>query len=177
MVGVLVFSFYQFNRAPLFFNSVPLEKLRSTTGYNDSLRSLEYSFDQVAAKKQKVLALYAAEEGFSVPRGKQLKWVDSLRQLHQQSDSLRRKVKSWIDQTGPIDSSNDTNYIFLRFVMDHLPHGLVGLLIAIIFLASWGSIAAAINSLAACTLVDFHKRYASTPLSEQAAFKWSRGYT
>ncbi len=55
--------------------------------------------------------------------------------------------------------SNDTNYIFLRFVVDHLPVGFVGLLIAIIFLASWGSIAAAINSLASCTMVDFHRRF------------------
>ncbi|MGA1379297.1 MAG: sodium:solute symporter [Chitinophagaceae bacterium] len=177
LVGVLVFSFYQFNKAPLFFNRVPVEKLRSNTVYADSLRSVEFAFDQVAAKKQNVLALYANEKRENVAGNKQQFLVDSLRQLHQQSDSLRRKVKSWIDQTGPIGSSNDTNYIFLRFVMDHLPHGLVGLLIAIIFLASWGSIAAAINSLAACTLVDFHKRYATAPLSEQAAFKWSRGYT
>ena len=55
--------------------------------------------------------------------------------------------------------TNDTNYIFLRFVVDYLPVGMVGLLIAIIFLASWGSIAAAINSLASCTMVDFHRRF------------------
>ena len=47
---------------------------------------------------------------------------------------------------------NDTNYIFLRFVVDYLPVGLVGLLIAVIFLAAWGSIAAALNALASCTV-------------------------
>ena len=54
---------------------------------------------------------------------------------------------------------NDTNYIFLRFVKDNLPVGLIGLIFAIIFLAAWGSIAAALNALAACSVVDFHKRF------------------
>ncbi|NCW88148.1 MAG: hypothetical protein EBV71_04595 [Chitinophagia bacterium] len=112
LVGVLVFSFYQFNKAPLFFNTVPVEKLRSNTVYADSLRSVEFAFDQVAAKKKNVLALYANEKRENVSGNKQQFLVDSLRQLHQQSDSLRRKVKTWIDQTGPIGSSNDTNYIF-----------------------------------------------------------------
>jgi Na+/proline symporter len=68
-------------------------------------------------------------------------------------------VKTWIGSKEVGGDSNDTNYIFLRFVVDHLPMGLVGLLIAIIFLASWGSIAAAVNSLASCTMVDFHRRF------------------
>jgi Na+/proline symporter len=55
--------------------------------------------------------------------------------------------------------SNDTNYIFIRFVIDYLPRGWVGLLIAIIFLAAWGSIAAALNSLASSTMVDFYQRF------------------
>jgi SSS family solute:Na+ symporter len=62
----------------------------------------------------------------------------------------------------PADDTSDTNYIFLRFVVDFLPKGIVGLLIAIIFLAAWGSIAAALNSLASCTMVDFHVRFRGT---------------
>jgi SSS family solute:Na+ symporter len=73
--------------------------------------------------------------------------------------------------------SNDTNYIFLRFVVDFLPVGLVGLLIAIIFLASWGSIAAALNSLASCTVVDFHKRYSKRKESAENDYRISRWYT
>ena len=73
--------------------------------------------------------------------------------------------------------NNDTNYIFLRFVVDHLPVGLVGLLIAIIFLASWGSIAAAINSLASSTMVDFHKRFTKTKQSGEDEYRLSKWYT
>ncbi len=177
LVGVLVFSFYQFNKAPVFFNQVQLAQLRNNSNYKDSLITLENSFSAVAQQKQFLLSTYATvkKQGTSVHTQKVM--LDSLQSLHKQSDSLRKKVKEWIRLTGPVGASNDTNYIFLRFVMDFLPVGLVGLLIAIIFLASWGSIAAAVNSLAACTMVDFHQRYATGKLSEQAAFNWSRWYT
>lgn len=177
LVGVLVFSFYQFNKAPVFFNQVQLAQLRNNSNYKDSLITLENSFSAIAQQKQFLLSTYATvkKQGTSVHTQKVM--LDSLQSLHKQSDSLRKKVKEWISLTGPVGASNDTNYIFLRFVMDYLPVGLVGLLIAIIFLASWGSIAAAVNSLAACTMVDFHQRYATSKLSEQAAFNWSRWYT
>ena len=73
--------------------------------------------------------------------------------------------------------TNDTNYIFLRFVVDHLPKGLIGLLIAIIFLASWGSIAAALNSLASASVVDFHKKFIHKNLNEEQDYRISRWYT
>ncbi len=78
---------------------------------------------------------------------------------------------------------NDTNYIFLRFVVDFLPKGLVGLLIAIIFLAAWGSIAAALNALASCTMVDFHLRLKgerydrSNQLQSEKEYRLSKWYT
>src|SRR6185436_3177990 len=77
----------------------------------------------------------------------------------------------------PGEEINDTNFIFLRFVIDYLPKGLIGLLIAVIFLASWGSIAAALNSLASSTMVDFHKRYSKRPLKPEGEYKWSQAYT
>jgi Na+/proline symporter len=73
--------------------------------------------------------------------------------------------------------SNDTNYIFLRFVTDYLPAGLVGLLIAVIFLAAWGSIAATLNSLASCTIIDFHRRFARGSLSGHKEYRLSQLYT
>ncbi|HSC37282.1 MAG TPA: hypothetical protein VLD19_05415, partial [Chitinophagaceae bacterium] len=72
---------------------------------------------------------------------------------------------------------NDTNYIFLRFVVDYLPRGLVGLLIAVIFLAAWGSIAAALNSLASCTVVDIHKKFIKKECTELVDYTTSRWYT
>jgi SSS family solute:Na+ symporter len=107
---------------------------------------------------------------------------DSIQTNNLQLDSLRKSYKSYIKKALPLDDNNDTNYIFLRFVIDYLPVGLIGLLIAIIFLAAWGSIAAALNSLASCTMIDFHRRYynASQDVSEEQSkkeFRLSRYYT
>jgi Na+/proline symporter len=86
-------------------------------------------------------------------------------------------VKAIIAKPEVQGESNDTNYIFLRFVLDYLPHGLVGLVIAVIFLAAWGSIAAALNSLASSTMVDFHKRFSKKEISNQKEYSYSRFYT
>jgi Na+/proline symporter len=82
-----------------------------------------------------------------------------------------------VKESGISVEKTDTNYIFIRFVMDHMPRGLVGLLIAVIFLAAWGSIAAALNSLSSSTLIDFHKQYINANPSEPEEFKLSRIYT
>jgi solute:Na+ symporter, SSS family len=100
-----------------------------------------------------------------------------LKKLQQQSDSLRKKVKKWIDSKEVGGDGNDTNYSFLRFVVDNLPVGLVGLLIAIIFLASWGSIAAAINSLASSTMIDLHKRFVKKDTNNEQEYRLSKWYT
>ncbi len=82
-----------------------------------------------------------------------------------------------VKESGILVENADTNYVFIRFVMDHMPKGLIGLLIAVIFLAAWGSISAALNSLSASTLIDFHKQYINANPSEAEAFKLSRMYT
>ena len=77
----------------------------------------------------------------------------------------------------PGEKPNDTNYIFLWFVKENLPVGLIGLIFAIIFLAAWGSIAAALNSLAACSVVDFHKKFFVKKETELEDYKVSQWYT
>jgi len=89
----------------------------------------------------------------------------------------RKKVMAMVKESGlPVEQS-DTNYIFIRFVMDHMPKGLIGLLIAVIFLAAWGSIAATLNSLSSSTLVDFHKIYVNQQPSPEEEFRLSKWYT
>ena len=100
---------------------------------------------------------------------------EKLEQLQLQSDSIRNNVKTWISAAG--GDSNDTNYIFLSFVVAYLPAGLVGLLIAIIFLASWGSIAAALNSLASSTMIDFHRRFSKKEIRPEKEYHISQWYT
>ncbi len=149
LLGVLLFSFYQFKQQPIFFNSAQQEKLLQSNK-KDSAVLLEKEFVIVSDEKQKALATFKQNELVSKQK---------IQSLNLQSDTLRKQYKGLIKRSGIEGDDNDTNYIFIRFVVDYLPKGMVGLLIAIIFLAAWGSIAAALNSLASATMIDFHKRF------------------
>ena len=176
LIGALVFTFYLFNKAPVFFNEVQLKKLEQSAVYKDSFAVLQQQYSLVLSEKESAVLAYAKardQHDKSVEDASIL----SLQQLQNRSDSLRKKVKSWLNSKEVGGDGNDTNYIFLRFVVDHLPAGLVGLLIAIIFLASWGSIAAAINSLASSSMVDFHRRFTKNKESGEDEYRLSKWYT
>jgi Na+/proline symporter len=159
LLGVLVFTFYQFNREPVFFNQSQIDLLAGSR-YKDSLVVLEKAYNAVEATRIRSMSVPAQQQ--------------QLRAAEIQKAGYRATVKRWLKDIGGDD--NDTNYIFLRFVLDYLPKGLIGLLIAVIFLAAWGSIAATLNSLSSCTMVDFHKRF-SRPMSEEKEYRLSRLYT
>lgn len=147
LVGVLVFSFYQYHKAPIYFDESKIVAAKKTP-YKDALVELEQKYT-----------------------------TDIAKQDVQKLNELRTQYKTILKKALPGDDANDTNYIFLRFVVDNLPKGLVGLLIAVIFLAAWGSIAAALNSLASCTVVDFHKKFINKDCTEQKDYNISRWYT
>ncbi|MBL7739308.1 MAG: sodium:solute symporter [Chitinophagaceae bacterium] len=175
LIGVLVFTFYQFNKAPVFFNEVQVKKLEQSV-YKDSFALVQQQYAAIAEqKKQTVAAFIRAHDNSDAAavNGE----TAALQSLQKRSDTLRNQVKTWIKSKEVKGDDNDTNYIFLRFVVDHLPAGLVGLLIAIIFLASWGSIAAAINSLASCSMVDFHRRFRKNKESNEDEYRLSKRYT
>ena len=172
LIGALVFTFYQFNNAPLFFNQAQLTKLENTT-YKDSVLVAQKSYDDLSLQKQAVVTQFA---NTSSHEEKDTKAIE-LNELQKSADSIRTKVKSWMKAAKVPGDTSDTNYIFLRFVVDNLPVGMVGLLIAIIFLASWGSIAAAINSLASSTMVDFHKKFSKKDTSSEAEYSTTKKYT
>lgn len=173
LVGTLVFTFYQFNSAPIFFNQAQLNRIENSV-YRDSLDEAQQAYATLNAIKQKSVYDFSQALHQNNQAGLE-KHTKELRSLEYYSDSLRGKVKSWINASG--GDGNDTNYIFLRFVVDYLPAGLVGLLIAIIFLASWGSIAAALNSLSSCTMVDFHRRFSKQAITPEKEYQWSKWYT
>lgn len=150
LLGAMLFTFYQFNPAPVFFNKSVIEKA-ATTAYKDSLLLVENKFNQQQQRQEQWSRDYVK------PGNLFLK--DSLWQGTKQMAATQKEYKAVLHKALPHADTNDTNYIFLRFVVDFLPKGLVGLLIAIIFLAAWGSIAAALNSLASCTMIDFHVRF------------------
>ncbi|MBC7828404.1 MAG: sodium:solute symporter [Chitinophagaceae bacterium] len=166
LVGAMVFTFYQYNKAPLFFNQSQVEKIKKTE-YAAQVNQIEKEYDSVNALKRN----YHITPGNSIERAKEINV------LQKHSDSLRSSFKTLLKKPGINGESNDTNYIFLRFVVDYLPKGLVGLLIAVIFLAAWGAIAAALNSLASSTMVDFHKRFSKRELGHKQEYNYSQFYT
>ena len=166
MIGVLVFTFYQFNSAPTFFNNYELKRLE-TSPYKNELVVLQQQLAVVDAEKSTVLVEYGSNKSDQA--------LLHMQQLQTQTDEVRKSIKELIKKNNGKD--NDTNYIFLRFVLDHLPTGLVGLIIAVIFLASWSSIGAALNSLASTTIVDVHKRLLRKNDTSEKDYKFSKLYS
>lgn len=157
LLGVMVFAFYQFHPRPVFFNQSQVSRLAETK-YKDSLGVLLPRYE--AGEKERLTAGGVR-----------------LGELEKEQEADRATVKRWLDDPAVGGDSNDTNYIFLRFVTDYLPVGLIGLLIAVIVLAAWGSIAATLNSLASCTIVDFHRRFSRKAMTAEREFRLSRLYT
>ncbi|HEV7349904.1 sodium:solute symporter [Telluribacter sp.] len=155
MVGALVFAFYQFTTPPLFFNQVQVDKVNQTA-YAGEYQQLESRHDAIQTqKRQHVLALSEALNREDQPAIDRARGV--LGTLEGEVQAVRKDAQDLISKANG-EAVNDVNYIFLRFVIQYLPAGLVGLLIAVILLASMGSVAAAYNSLASTTVVDIYKR-------------------
>lgn len=175
LVGGLVFTFYMFNKAPIFFNEQQIVKIEKSV-YKDSFQLVQNQYNILTEEKQNVVINFSN----SLQSGSD-ELIDQnavrLQGLQNQTDSLRNKVKTWLNSEEVGGDGNDANYIFLRFVVDYLPAGLVGLLIAIIFLAAWGSVAAALNSLASVTMVDFHRRFSKKEIKPESEYQLSKWYT
>ena len=147
LLGILIFTFYLYHKAPVFFDNAKME-LATNTAYGPQLQQVEQQYNSA----------FAAGEV-------------------EQAKEYRAQYKALVQQALPGDEANDANFIFLRFVKDNLPIGLIGLLFAVIFLSAWGSIAGALNSLAACTVVDFHKKFVKPKEKPMDDYKVSMWYS
>lgn len=172
LIGVLVFMFYQFNSAPLFFNSQETKKLENSIYAQDYTKILE---QQAILTQQKEIAVNQLTSGIANKNDKTVEQSTvQLQKINHQTDSLRKNVLSLIQKNDAKADLNDNNYIFLHFVTTTFPNGFIGLLIAIIMLASMGATASAINSLASTTVVDIYKRFINKSSSEKNDLNISR---
>ncbi len=150
LLGAMLFAFYQFNAAPIFFNKALADKGK-TTIYQSKLNTLENSYYQQQLHQQNNSKNFLLNT-------QNIKLKENLKLGSAKLTEIQKEYKATLKKALPDADTNDTNYIFLRFVIDFLPKGIVGLLIAIIFMSAWGSIAAALNALASCTMIDFHRK-------------------
>ena len=117
LIGALVFTFYQFNKAPIFFNEVQVKKLQNSAVYKDSFLMVQQQYDAILIKKQQAVINYSAAADNN-EKILQEKHISELQNLQDTANVLRGKVKDWLKTKEVGGDNNDTNYIFLRFVVD-----------------------------------------------------------
>ncbi|NDC41239.1 MAG: sodium:solute symporter [Chitinophagia bacterium] len=168
LLGVLVFAFYHYHSPPVSFNAAAWQRLATT--HPEVTQPLERQHQQVVAHRS-LLARELVSAGTSNTANA---LSDSLRATEAQVNTLRAAAGRLLNQYKESPDANDTNYIFLYFVKSQLPVGIVGLVFAVIILASWGSISAALNALAASSLMDLHLdgRKTYTDSAQLALGRW-----
>ena len=172
LIGVLVFAFYQFNRPPMFFNNYEVDNVRKghyAKEYNQLDQQYTRAFEQRKTKTDDLIKAFDSQDDNKVNQAQA-----ALKDADNQAKNIRKQAIDVLKKSNAGADDNDTNYVFLTFVKQYLPRGLVGLLIAIIFLASMGSTASALNSLASTTVVDIYKRTINKDASDQNYLNASR---
>ena len=174
LLGVLLFVFYQFKPAPLFFNNNETEKLEASA-YNPAWQKIKGAHE--ALQEDRKTAAFGLNQSIQTGNETAIKEHQNyLVQSEKELLVLKKQATDLMKQNDPKAETNDTNYIFLRYVIDYLPHGLIGLLIAVIFAASMQSKSAELNALASCTIVDIYKRSFKKEASDAhylSASKWT----
>jgi SSS family solute:Na+ symporter len=153
-IGVMVFVFYLFNQAPVFHNQV-LKEQAMQTEQGEKIRELDQQYNELYARKKLAVneLVNAIQSDTETDASKEM-----LLRLEGEEKTIRASVKEAVAKGLPGAKTQDRDYIFLNFVLTHLPHGVIGLLMAVIFCAAMSSMAGELNALSSTTTVDIYKR-------------------
>ncbi|MBK7378556.1 MAG: sodium:solute symporter [Ignavibacteriales bacterium] len=173
LIGVMVFVFFQFIQPPLYFNPIE-EKTLLESEHSQEYLLLQNKYKEVFEKKLK-----SSKELLSGGNDKNISFSkkEELNLISKEENNLRDEAKKLIKKANPTSDTNDTNYIFLTFVINFLPTGLIGLIIAAILSASMSSTSAELNSLASTTVIDIYKRLIKKDASDKHYLKVSKAAT
>lgn len=171
--GVLVFVFYLYVKPPVFFNETALEGLEESS-YAEKKDEIQSRYDANYLELQGARQAYtdALETGVNTEQSKAL-----FQQQLEEDGKIRQEVKELLLEADPDFKIKDTNYVFLTFVMDYLPVGVIGLIIALIFSAAMSSTSGELNALATTTSVDFYSRLFKRDATEKQQVFTSRVLT
>ena len=171
LVGVMVFVFYQFNESPLNFNPSAIENVRNSE-FSSSLIDLENE------KKELDLVIRDQQIHYVNTQNNNERKAISENILHLNSikQDLRDQTKKLITKANPDAETNDKDYVFIYFILNNLPRGLIGLLLAVILSAAMSSTASELNALASTTAIDLYKRNISDK-SDKHYVKASKWFT
>ena len=170
LVGVMVFVFYQFNASPLNFNPKATEVVQNSK-YASDFQELQAKHIDIETSKKQLLA-----------DGIQKHEVAEIQSLNEKDAILKEASKAIIDKINvenPLEKieSNDKDYVFIHFILNNLPKGLIGLLLAVILSAAMSSTASELNALASTTAMDLYKRSNKIEKSELHYVKASKWFT
>jgi SSS family solute:Na+ symporter len=173
MLGVLIFVFYRFEEAPLFFNPAYSQYLSAHPG---DARLREYDKDYAAAQAQARQHLQAWMEARHRGDGPAAREAFSDAQADdQKSDAIHAEAQKAFAAANSSPTANDADYVFITFILKGLPHGVIGLLVAAFFAAALSSKAAELNALGSSTTVDFYRHLFHREMSDAnlvIATKW-----
>jgi len=171
LVGVMVFVFYQFNSSPLHFNP---------SAVNDVLNSRYAGQYQELQNKKNTLELAIKEQQLNYAvldnQGQKQTVLLDIKALQQQEDQLRIASKELIKKANPKAETNDKDYVFIHFILNNLPRGLIGLLLAVILSAAMSSTASELNALGSTTTIDLYRRNIKGR-SDKHYLRASKGFT
>ena len=165
LVGVLVFIFFEFNYTPLNFNPKAIDYLEKN--HEKELELYKKEFDVLNLQKGEFQKLFLNNK---------LNDKSILNNLQQKERDIRNNLRILINDKSKIEK-NDKDYVFLHFILNYLPRGLIGLLIAVIICAAMSSTASELNALAATTTVDLYKRNMSKNKSDKHFLNMSKLFT
>jgi Na+/proline symporter len=168
LVGVMVYVFYIFNSPPIHFKENSLEVVRSSA-YADDLRSLEWRYNLALDEREK-RTLDFAKSGDEDTKQK-------LQEADQSIQTLRSEAKELVNRADATLETKDSDYVFLTFVITYLPHGLIGLLIAVILSAAMSSTSGELNALSSTTSIDIYKRLLNKEGSDHHYVNASKVFT
>ncbi len=175
LVGVMVFMFYQYNPSPLNFNP-SANKVVLNSEYANEYKALEEAHKKLEGEKR------IAQERFSGVLG--VKDYDILMSAQNRIQSInkiekenRKKAKEIIAKVDSKIETNDKDYVFIHFILNQLPKGIIGLLLAVILSAAMSSTASELNALGTTTTIDLYKRNISEEKSQQHYVKASKWFT
>ncbi|PSR05198.1 MAG: sodium:solute symporter, partial [Bacteroidetes bacterium SW_10_40_5] len=174
--GVMVFMFYQFHQPPVYFNQASLQKVE-TSEYADQLEEVKDKHTaNFKAKKAEIKALSQALENDASKEVIQER-TKAVKSHLSKNEEYEEAVANLIQKADPDAKVENDDYVFLSYVVNYLPVGIVGLLLAVIFSAAMSSTAAELNALASTTTVDLYKRNIGGQKSERHYLQASRLFT
>ena len=171
LIGVMVFVFYQFNQAPVNFNPAAEEVVLSSQ-YAEEYREIIREQELLFQERQTLIAQFIESD-----RQTQ---TEAIANSNTTYNELRDRGQKLIDKAGEEQNikveSNDKDYVFIHFILNNLPRGLIGLLLAVILSAAMSSTSSELNALASITTIDLYKRNAAAK-SEEEMVRMSRMFT